>query len=66
MQVVCAWCGTTLSGQAGPVSHGICSSCSLTIERAYHRSLREERRGPSIHKRRAVRGLTRPLPGFGG
>jgi hypothetical protein len=66
MQVVCAWCGATLSGKDGPVSHGICGSCSLSVERAFHRSLLARQR--PVHqrrRRRAGRGLTLPLPGFG-
>ena len=60
MRVVCAWCGAVLTDAAGPVSHGICDSCSLTMERAWHR------RGTvrPVVRRTAV-GRTLPLPGFG-
>src|SRR3989304_5227441 len=37
MLVVCAWCGTTLSGKEGPVSHGICDGGSLSVEGAVPR-----------------------------
>jgi hypothetical protein len=65
MLVVCAWCGTTLSGKEGPVSHGICDGCSLSVERAFHRSLLVRPRAQYQGRhRRARRGLTLPLPGF--
>jgi hypothetical protein len=33
VKVVCAWCGNVLSGpeDGGPVSHGICGSCAVSI-----------------------------------
>ncbi len=65
MRVVCAWCGTTLSGVEGPVSHGICGSCSISVERAFHRTLLHRQRLDRARKRRrAALSLTLPLPGF--
>ncbi len=67
MRVVCAWCGAVLSESAGagPVSHGICESCSLTVQRAFVKS-RLIKRTPGRagrHKGRAATP-TLPLPGF--
>ena len=63
MRVVCAWCGLILSDASGPVSHGICASCSMAVERAFHRGLAASR--TTRRKRRArARGGTMPLPGF--
>ena len=62
MRVVCAWCGVVLSGERGPVSHGICASCSLTVERAYLLSLARRQEKPKRRQRRPLPGL--PLPGF--
>ncbi len=64
MLVVCAWCGTTLSGRAGPVSHGICSCCALSVERAFHRSLLVRQRAVRRRRPRTADSLTLPLPGF--
>ena len=64
MRVVCAWCGDVLSGAAGPVSHGICASCSLTVERAFHQSLMKKKVESRAAKRRPERARTLPLPGF--
>lgn len=65
MRVVCAWCGDELSGKSGPVSHGICPSCSLTVERAFQRSLMEKHKGRSRLRKAVVeRAPTLPLPGF--
>lgn len=65
MRVVCAWCGTVLTDAAGPVSHGICDSCSLTMERAWHKSLAHRRGTVRPVVRRTAPGRTLPLPGFG-
>lgn len=67
MQVVCAWCGIVLSevkSGSGPISHGICASCSLTMERAFFKSrvLGQSNR-PHSRRHRAT-GVTLPLPGF--
>ena len=66
MRVVCAWCGVLLSeSQAGPVSHGICASCSLTVERAFLKTKvvkNQAPRRPSRH--RTGQAPTLPLPGF--
>jgi hypothetical protein len=32
MTLICAWCGKTLRRGRGPVSHGICESCSLAVQ----------------------------------
>ncbi len=64
MRVVCAWCGVVLSDAAGPVSHGICPSCSLTMERAFHQSLMRKKRGLRARKTHPRRAHTLPLPGF--
>lgn len=67
MRVVCAWCGVVLSDAsgAGPVSHGICASCSLTVERAFVKS-KLLKRGKANGGRRVRRPSTPtlPLPGF--
>jgi hypothetical protein len=66
MRVVCAWCGVVLSeAESGPVSHGICDSCSLTVERAFAKSkiLKTAQRKASPNVRRPRPG-TLPLPGF--
>jgi hypothetical protein len=65
MRVVCAWCGDVLADGSGPVSHGICPSCSLTVERAFHKSL-IKRRASAIARKRRQAGPTLPLPGFFG
>lgn len=65
MRVVCAWCGAVLTDSAGPVSHGICDSCSLTVERAWHKSLAHRRGAGTRQPHRAAPGRTMPLPGFG-
>jgi|GEM_PF-5330406 len=64
MRVVCAWCGDVLADAAGPVSHGICASCAMTVERAFHASLAARTR--VMRHRRSRRGAvpTLPLPGF--
>jgi hypothetical protein len=62
MQVVCAWCGGILSGTGGPVSHGICASCSMTVERAFLKSQLAHRGPARLTLKR--RGETLPLPGF--
>ena len=65
MRVVCAWCGAVLTEAAGPVSHGICDSCSLNVERAWHKSLAHRRGGGRpVARRAAAPGRTLPLPGF--
>ncbi len=67
MRVVCAWCGVVLSEStgAGPVSHGICASCSLSVEQAFYKAKllkREARRMPRRPHRSPAPSL--PLPGF--
>ena len=67
MRVVCAWCGAVLSetAAAGPVSHGICASCSLTVERAFLKSKLLKRGKPAVtHRQRRPTSPTLPLPGF--
>jgi hypothetical protein len=64
MRVVCAWCGEVLSDAAGPVSHGICASCSMVVERAFHASLAARSRPHAARRPRAGAGSTLPLPGF--
>lgn len=64
MRVVCAWCGSLRRGERGPISHGICETCSALFERAYLRALAER----SGRKRARVRPPRRAgafLPGFG-
>ncbi len=65
MRVVCAWCGVVLSeAQTGVVSHGICASCSIAVERAFFMS---RVRAKHMHPRRLgpqSPGATLPLPGF--
>lgn len=67
MRVMCAWCGAVLSESAGagPVSHGICASCSLTVERAFVKSRLIKRTQGRVtrHKGRSATP-TLPLPGF--
>ena len=63
MRVVCAWCGVVLSDLNGPVSHGICDSCSLTVERAFHKSVLQKRLA-ARKRNRPDRAPTLPLPGF--
>ena len=66
MRIVCAWCGVVMSDASGPVSHGICPSCSLSVERAWHRTLmtRQANRGPRKTAKRPFLAPTLPLPGF--
>lgn len=64
MNVVCAWCGVVLSEAAGPVSHGICASCSLTVERAFHKASAHEVKPARARRTHARRAATIPLPGF--
>ena len=64
MRVVCAWCGVVLSDASGPVSHGICPSCSLTVERAFHIAAAKKKRPSSKRRDREHRVPTLPLPGF--
>ena len=64
MRVVCAWCGVVMSDAAGPVSHGICPNCSLTVERAWHRTLVNRKAGVSRAVKRPFHAPTLPLPGF--
>jgi len=70
MQVVCAWCGQTVSGEGkgGPVSHGICPACAFTVEHTFHRSLARRSRVRLLQPRRQQQqrqAPTLPLPGFG-
>ncbi len=65
MRVVCAWCAMVLSDVNGPVSHGICDSCSATVERAFHRTLAQRRLDARRRSRaNAERTQSLPLPGF--
>ena len=65
MRVVCAWCGAVLSeSHSGPVSHGICPSCSLTVERAFLKAKVAKNGKPLRAARRPSHGPTLPLPGF--
>ncbi len=64
MRVVCAWCGVVLSGDSGPVSHGICASCSLNVEKAFHASLARRKAANPVRRRRRMPAPTLPLPGF--
>jgi hypothetical protein len=63
MRVVCAWCDLVLADTGGPVSHGICDSCSLSVERAFHKSLLQKRLA-ARRRFRPERAPTLPLPGF--
>ena len=63
MRVVCAWCGLILSDATGPISHGICPSCSMAVERAFHRGLAASRTNRR-RRRASARNSTMPLPGF--
>lgn len=66
MRVVCAWCGAVLSeASGGPVSHGICASCSLTVERAFVQAkLLKQKAARPQRRQRPAHSLTLPLPGF--
>lgn len=67
MRVECAWCGVVLSeakSGSGPVSHGICTSCSLTMERAYFKSRLAAQQKRQSNRRLHPRAATLPLPGF--
>ena len=67
MRVECAWCGVVLSevqSGSGPVSHGICPSCSITMERAYFKSRIAAQQKRKTKHRLRHRAATLPLPGF--
>lgn len=67
MRVECAWCGVVLSEVEpglGPVSHGICASCSMTMERAFFKSRVAAQQKRHSDRRLHPRPTTLPLPGF--
>lgn len=67
MRVVCAWCGVVISEstEATPVSHGICASCSMTLERSFFKSrLLKGDAQVAARRPRRTQAPSLPLPGF--